>query len=65
MLTFKNLTVFRSFGRDETAATAIEYALIVSLVVLAAIVGMNSFSTSSADMWDYVVTTLDAAFKKP
>nr|WP_086438745.1 Flp family type IVb pilin [Altererythrobacter xiamenensis] len=51
-------TVLKLFARDETGATAIEYALIASLIAVAAIVSMNSlgneitssFSNASNEM---------------
>ncbi|MGD8325631.1 MAG: Flp family type IVb pilin [Sphingomonadales bacterium] len=59
MLTFKNLVLLHKFGRDETAATAIEYGLMVALIVIAMIVGLNSFATSFVNMYDYVVKTIE------
>lgn len=37
--------------RDRRGATAIEYGLIVSLIVIAIIGGMQSFGNASAGMW--------------
>lgn len=50
--------MLKHFARDETGATAIEYALIASLIAVAAIVSMNSlgneitssFSNASNEM---------------
>lgn len=39
---------------DEGGATAIEYGLILALVVLAAMVALNSFADATINMWDDV-----------
>ena len=52
--------MLKLLARDETGATAIEYALIASLIAVAAIVSMNSlgnevtasFSSASTKMAD-------------
>ncbi|WCT72262.1 Flp family type IVb pilin [Sphingomonas naphthae] len=38
-------------ARDEKGATAIEYGLIVALIVLALVGGASSLGTSSGGMW--------------
>ena len=40
--------------QDESGATAIEYGLIASLVVIAVIGSMNLFAGETIDMWNYV-----------
>ncbi len=44
------LTKIRSFLRDETGATAIEYGLIAALVSVPAIVALE-FNPCSGSMW--------------
>jgi pilus assembly protein Flp/PilA len=39
---------------DERGATAIEYGLIASLIVIAIIGSMNIFAAETTDMWNYV-----------
>jgi pilus assembly protein Flp/PilA len=45
---------FAKIALDEKGATAIEYALIVSLIVIAMIVGLGRFATTTTNMWNYV-----------
>ena len=49
---------FRAFMavilRDERGATAIEYGLIVSMIVIAMIAAMQGFANSAIEMWEYV-----------
>jgi pilus assembly protein Flp/PilA len=40
------LSIFRRLMKSEEGATAIEYALIVSLIAVAAIVGMTTVGTN-------------------
>lgn len=51
----------RSFVRDESGATAIEYGLIAALVSVAAIGALQSLGTSLDTMFTSVSTTLDSA----
>lgn len=37
--------------RDQRGATAIEYGLIVSLIVIAIIVALTVFAQANSDMW--------------
>ena len=39
---------------DTSGATAIEYGLIVSLIVIAMIVSLEELATSTIEMWDNV-----------
>lgn len=38
----------------EQGATAVEYGLIVSLIVVAIMASLSSFGDSSMNMWNYV-----------
>lgn len=40
--------------RDESGATAIEYGLIASLIVIAIIGSMNLFASETIEMWNHV-----------
>ncbi len=51
----------RSFIRDESGATAIEYGLIAALVSVAAIGALGSMGTSLNTMFGEVSTTLQGA----
>ncbi len=44
--------LFCRFLRDESAATAIEYGLIATLVSLAIFVGVGNFADSLRFLWD-------------
>ena len=44
--------------RDNKAATAIEYGLIASLIVVAALVALNNFSNSAIAMFTNVETKI-------
>lgn len=37
---------------DEAGATAVEYGLIVALIVIAMVGALNSFGTSAINMWN-------------
>jgi len=65
-MTFKSckaaaLSLFRSgasFTRDEDGATAIEYGLIASLIIIAIIGAMSTFSENTSGMYTTIATTL-------
>lgn len=42
--------------RCERGATAVEYGLIIALIVLAVITAMNSVATKTTNMWNNVST---------
>jgi pilus assembly protein Flp/PilA len=46
--------VLRRCGSDQRGATAIEYGLVASLIVVAMLVGLHGFGSSAAAMWNYV-----------
>ena len=47
---------FAKLIRDEKAATAVEYGLIVALIVLAMMAGLNLFASTTIAMWNDVAT---------
>ncbi len=51
----------RSFARDESGATAIEYGLIAALVSVAGITALNAMGDSLEEMFETVATELDNA----
>jgi pilus assembly protein Flp/PilA len=51
----------RSFVRDESGATAIEYGLIAALVSVAAIGALQAMGSSLNTMFTKISTTLDDA----
>jgi len=46
--------MLRNLTQDESGATAIEYGLIVSLIVIAMIVSLQGVATESTAMWTTV-----------
>lgn len=45
---------------DQRGATAIEYGLIVALIVIASVSAMQSFADKANDVWDYVEVKVTA-----
>ena len=52
--------LMRKFSEDEAGATAVEYGLIISLIVIALVVSMNAFGDSSEGLWTTVTTNVSA-----
>ena len=52
--------VMKRFSEDEAGATAVEYGLIVSLIVIALVVSMNTFGDSSEGLWATVTSNVSA-----
>jgi len=46
---------------DQTGATAVEYGLIIALVVLAAMGAIVGLASATIEMWDNVATEVDQA----
>jgi pilus assembly protein Flp/PilA len=44
----------RALARDRRGATAIEYGLIVSLIILSMMVALTNFATQSISMWNNI-----------
>ena len=55
------LKIIRSFVRDESGATAIEYGLIAALVSVAAITALQEMGSSLDQMFTKISSTLDGA----
>jgi pilus assembly protein Flp/PilA len=53
--------MIKTFLRDESGATAIEYGLIAALVAVACIVALESMGNSLSDIFTGVKGKLDAA----
>ncbi|APG62894.1 hypothetical protein LPB140_08940 [Sphingorhabdus lutea] len=45
---------FKNLLNDEAGATAVEYGLILSLVVIAILTAMSSVGSKTGGMWDRV-----------
>ena len=48
----KYKTVLETFIRDESGATAIEYALLTTILAVGLIVGIGGIAIIVTDMWD-------------
>ena len=51
----------KHIGNDNSGATAVEYGLIVSLIVIAMIGALNGVANETINMWSEVRTTSEAA----
>jgi pilus assembly protein Flp/PilA len=47
-------TFLRTMKDDTSGATAVEYGLIIGLIVLAMLVSMQLLATETLEMWDHV-----------
>jgi len=52
------LSIFRHLMKNDDGATAIEYALIASLISVAAVVAMRSVGTKVSDVLSNVASTM-------
>ena len=50
--------LFKGIGRDERGATAVEYGLICSLIVIAMVAALNRFADTTTGMWNNVSNTV-------
>jgi pilus assembly protein Flp/PilA len=55
------LKLWRRLLRDARGATAVEYGLIVALMVLAMLVGMQAFADETTSMWTEVSSNVAEA----
>lgn len=54
-------SILTQFLRDESGATAVEYGLILALVVLAMLTALNGFASVAIEMWNNVSTKTSTA----
>jgi pilus assembly protein Flp/PilA len=52
---------FLSIIKDDRAATAVEYGLILAMIFLAMIVGVTQFGQTTIRMWDEVANKVSGA----
>jgi pilus assembly protein Flp/PilA len=50
--------LFKSLGQDDRGATAVEYGLICSLIVIAMVAGLRNFSGTTVNMWNHVANNV-------
>lgn len=55
--------ILTEVGKDNSGATAVEYGLIVSLVVIACISAMSSVADETAGLWAIVTDKTSAVMK--
>lgn len=58
-------TTVKSFIKDESGATAIEYGLIAALISVAAIAALSAMGTELSEMFGFVETKLKDARSTP
>ena len=52
---------FHKIFKDERAATAVEYGLILAMIFLAMIAGVSNFADTTINMWDRVANEVSSA----
>lgn len=55
------LELWQKILRDESAATAVEYGLLVGFIALAIIGGMNNFTNQMVALWHSVENASNSA----
>lgn len=55
--------ILTEVGKDNSGATAVEYGLIISLVVIACISAMSSVADETSGMWTMVTNKTGAVMK--
>ena len=55
----KLTTFLKHIGNDNSGATAIEYGLIISLIVVAMVAALNGVANETIDMWNDVSETAE------
>jgi len=55
------LNILARFSEDESGATAVEYGLIVALMVIAMSVGLTGVANETKNMWTNVSDSMSAA----
>lgn len=57
----KLIAFLKRIGSDNSGATAVEYGLIASLIVIASISAFNSVADQNTRMWDVVEAAMESA----
>ncbi len=55
------MKAIRNFLRDEDATTAVEYAVMLAMIIVSCIAAISSVGGSSGGMWGGIKTKLTAA----
>jgi pilus assembly protein Flp/PilA len=59
----KTNKLLKAILEDRSGATAVEYGLILALIVLAMISALNTFANSTVNMWNNVSSKMESASK--
>ena len=59
----KTNKLLKAILEDRSGATAVEYGLILALIVIAMISALNTFANSTINMWNNVSTHMQDAAK--
>jgi pilus assembly protein Flp/PilA len=59
------MRLIAKFLRSEEAATAVEYAVILMLILLVVLSGVRAVGSRTADLWDGIVNSVDASQSSP
>ena len=51
--------LLKAILEDRSGATAVEYGLIVALIVIAMISALNTFANETINMWDRVTGSME------
>jgi pilus assembly protein Flp/PilA len=54
------IKLLTQLGRDEEATTAVEYAVMLAMILMAVIAGIGSFGTAQNSMWGRIDTQMQA-----
>ncbi len=53
--------LFSAVLECDSGATAVEYGLIVSLIVISIMVALNGFADEATEMWNHVASTVESS----
>jgi pilus assembly protein Flp/PilA len=57
------MNIFARFAQDESGATAIEYALVASLIAVAIVASLMVVNERMVDLFGYIESNLDPALR--
>ena len=57
------MTWCTTFLRDDDATAAVEYAVMLALILITAITAVSAFGSNSGGLWDNIGTQLDESMR--
>jgi pilus assembly protein Flp/PilA len=54
------MKAIQAFFREEQAATAVEYAVMLAMIIVTCVAAISSFGSASNGMWGGIDSDLDA-----